>query len=78
MKILINAREKDFNEKHIGYDEVVKLAFPDTDLSKYLMTVTYVRKAPFHMRYAAILAPNDQKIEVSEGMRFNATMTWNG
>ena len=78
MDIIINGRKKEFFSSEIGYEDVLKLAFSDTDLSEHRMSITYSRSRNPPFRESGILSPNGEKTEVAEGMRFNATLTWNG
>ena len=78
MILLVNAREKEYQGGEINYSDVIKMAFPNTDLSKHKMTVSYTRNTKPPFKDHGILTPKNENIKVTKGMRFNATLTWNG
>jgi len=71
--ILVNAREKEWSEKKITYDQVIVLAFgaisTDPNVS---YSVTY--KKGDNEKPEGIMVSGDD-VKVKDGMRFNVTQT---
>jgi hypothetical protein len=71
--ILVNSREKQWNEKNISFDEVVILAFGSiSDNPNVSYTVTY--KKGDNNKPEGIMVKGDI-VKVKDGMRFNVTQT---
>ncbi|HUZ60312.1 MAG TPA: multiubiquitin domain-containing protein [Hanamia sp.] len=71
--ILVNSREKQWNEKTISFDQVVILAFGSISNDPNVSyTVTY--KKGDNNKPEGILVKGDI-VKVKEGMRFNVTQT---
>jgi len=73
VKIIVNAREKEWKKKKISYDEVVNLAYPTPPAGQCIVyTVTY-HNGPRH-RPEGTLTEN-HKVKVKDGMVFNVQYT---
>ena len=71
--ILVNSRDKQWNEKNISFDQVVILAFGSlSDNPNVSYTVTY-KKGDNH-KPEGIMVKGDI-VKVKDGMRFNVTQT---
>lgn len=71
--ILVNAREKVWNDKMISFNQVVILAFGTiSENPNVSYTVTY--KKGDNNKPEGIMVKGDE-IKVKDGMRFNATQT---
>jgi hypothetical protein len=70
--IIVNAREKQWSEKEISFDQVVKLAYDPVPSGPTIeITVTY-RKG--ENGKAGTLKPGES-VKVHEGMTFNVVVT---
>ncbi len=71
--IIVNAREKPWNEKEISYKQVVELAFGSySDDPNVIYTVTYSRgEEPKHEGSLV----KGASVKVKKGMVFNVTQT---
>ncbi len=78
MNIIINGREKEYNNKTINYQQAVILAFSEIDLARYKHKVTYTRDTnpPFEEHGELLL--DSGSVRVMRDMRFNVTCEWNG
>ena len=70
-KIIVNGREKLWNEKEISFDQVVVLAFDKID-PNISYTITYKRG---HGNKPEGTMVKDDTVKVKEGMIFNVTAT---
>jgi len=71
--ILVNAREKEWHEKNINYDQVIVLAFGSVSSDPNVSySVTY--KKGDNEKPEGIMVKGDD-IKVKDGMRFNVTQT---
>lgn len=75
--MIINGREKDFKGKEIGYEDVIKLAFPDLDMRGHNSSVAYAISKKPTSKETGTLYPNGPKIKVVSNMRFAASLTVN-
>lgn len=70
--IIVNTREKEWNEKEISYDEVIKLAFDTSaDDENVVYTVTYAKGENPHEGSLV----KGKSVKVKKGMIFNVTKT---
>ncbi|MBX9590880.1 MAG: multiubiquitin domain-containing protein [Hyphomonadaceae bacterium] len=72
-KIVVNLEEKVVDKKELTFREVVKLAFPQTDGSEWVYTVTY-KKAAGPNREGTLT--EGETVEVKNGTIFNVTRTY--
>lgn len=71
--IIVNSREKTWNEKEISYKQVVILAFDSySDDENTVYTVTYTKGE--ESRHEGSLVKGES-VKVKEGMIFNVTQT---
>lgn len=71
--IIVNTREKVWNEKEISYEQVVKLAFDSyIDDTNTVYTVTYSRGDESKHEGSMI---KGSIVKVKKGMIFNVTLT---
>ena len=71
--ILVNAREKTWNDKTISFEQVVILAFERISIDPNVSyTVTY--KKGENNKPEGIMVKGDEQ-KVKDGMRFNVTQT---
>jgi Multiubiquitin len=71
--ILVNAREKEWSEKKITYDQVIVLAFGSISTDPNVSySVTY--KKGDDEKPDGIMVSGDE-VKVKDGMRFNVTQT---
>ncbi len=69
--IIVNGRPREVSEKHISYNEVVLLAFPDAQPDQNIVyTVAYDNP---HGKDGTLVDGQDTKLK--EGMIFNVTKT---
>jgi hypothetical protein len=71
-KIIVNAREHDWNKRNIKYEEVVKLAFPNNPGNNTVYTVTYT-DGPGQNPEGSMV--DGAKVVVKNKMKFNVTAT---
>ncbi len=73
VKIIVNAREKEWEKEKISYEEVVELAFgPLTPDENIVYTVTYSKGPDGHHEGSLV---RGQSVPVKNGMIFNVTKT---
>jgi hypothetical protein len=73
VKIIVNAREKEWKKKKISFDEVVKLAYPTPPAGQCIVyTVTY-HNGPRHHPEGTLT--ENHKVKVKNGMVFNVQYT---
>ncbi len=71
--VIVNLREKTVDERHLSFEQVVKLAYPDpTPGKEYEYTVTY-DNGPKENPEGEMVAGDTVKIK--DGMVFNVTQT---
>ena len=72
-KIIVNAREKTWNEKHISYEQVITLAFGSyNDNPNIVYSVTY-KKGEDKKHEGSLV--KGESVPVKDGMIFNVTQT---
>lgn len=73
LKIIVNAREKEWKKKKISFDQVVKLAYPTPPAGQCIVyTVTY-HNGPRHHPEGSLT--ENHKVKVKDGMVFNVQYT---
>lgn len=71
--IIVNTREKVWNEKKISYEQVIVLAFGSySNDPNVVYTVTYSKGPESHHEGSLV---SGKSVEVKDGMIFNVTQT---
>ena len=73
IKIIVNARPKEWDKEEISYEEVIKLAFGSySEDPNIIYSVTYSKGPEGHKEGTLV---KGEKVKVKEGMIFNVTQT---
>jgi hypothetical protein len=71
-KIIVNAREKIWNDKHISYEQVITLAFGSySEDENVVYTITYMKGED--KKEGSLV--KGEIVKVKDGMIFNVTQT---